>query len=60
VTHDLCSTFHIADRIALHHEGKIAHITSKEAFTQIKDPLVETILKNSIPAIPGSPHNDNR
>ena len=49
VTHDLCSTFHIADRIALNHEGKILYITTKEEFLKLEDPLVKTFLKNSVP-----------
>lgn len=49
VTHDLCSAFHVADRIALNHDGKIVYITTKEEFVKIKDPLIETFLKNSIP-----------
>ncbi len=49
VTHDLCSTFHIADRIALNHEGKIVYITTKEEFVKLQDPLVRSFLKNSIP-----------
>ena len=49
VTHDLCSAFHVADRIALNHEGQIVYITTKENFTQINDPIVQTFLKNSIP-----------
>jgi len=49
VTHDLCSAFHVADRIALNHEGKIAYITRKDEFTKIEDPLVQTFLKNAVP-----------
>lgn len=49
VTHDLCSAFHVADRIALNHEGKILYITEKENFLKINDPIVQTFLKNSIP-----------
>ena len=49
VTHDLCSAFHVADRIALNHEGKIPYITTKEEFVKINDPLIKTFLKNSIP-----------
>lgn len=49
VTHDLCSAFHVADRIALNHEGKIAYIAPKEAFVKIEDPLVQNFLKNAIP-----------
>src|ERR1700733_328542 len=49
VTHDICSTLHVADRIALSHEGKIAYIATKEEFSKINDPIVQTFLKNSIP-----------
>ncbi len=49
VTHDLCSTFHVADRIAVMHEGEIRYFTTKEKFIKIEDPLVQTFLKNSIP-----------
>lgn len=49
VTHDICSAFFVADRIALNHEGKILYITTKEDFIKIDDPIVQTFLKNSIP-----------
>lgn len=49
VTHDLCSAFHVADKIALHHDGKIAYMTTREQFPKIQDPLVQTFLKNAIP-----------
>lgn len=49
VTHDLCSAFHVADRIALNYEGKILYIATKEEFVKIEDPIVQTFLKNSIP-----------
>ena len=49
VTHDICSAFHVADRIALNHEGKILYIAPKEEFVKIQDPIVQTFLKNSIP-----------
>ncbi len=49
VTHDICSAFHVADRIALNHEGKITHIATKEEFIKIDDPIVHTFLKNAIP-----------
>lgn len=47
VTHDICSAFHVADRIALNHDGKIVYITRKEEFIKIDDPIVQTFLKNA-------------
>ncbi|MCC5831478.1 MAG: ABC transporter ATP-binding protein [Chlamydiales bacterium] len=49
VTHDICSAFYVADRIALNHEGKIAYIAKKEEFTKIDDPILQTFLKNAMP-----------
>lgn len=49
VTHDLCSAFHVADRIALNSEGKIVYITNRSEFVKINDPLIQTFLKNAIP-----------
>jgi phospholipid/cholesterol/gamma-HCH transport system ATP-binding protein len=49
VTHDICSAFYVADRIALNHEGKIVYLASKEEFIKIDDPIVQTFLKNAIP-----------
>lgn len=40
VTHDIPSALYIADRIALHQEGKIAHIDTPERFMQIDDPTI--------------------
>lgn len=49
VTHDLCSAFEVADKIAFHHDGKIAYIAEKNEFIKIDDPLVQDFLKNGIP-----------
>lgn len=49
VTHDLCSAFRVADRIALNHEGKILYNTTKEEFLHLDDPLVKHFLKNADP-----------
>jgi phospholipid/cholesterol/gamma-HCH transport system ATP-binding protein len=40
VTHDLASALYIADRIALHQDGQIAHIATPELFMQIDDPTI--------------------
>jgi phospholipid/cholesterol/gamma-HCH transport system ATP-binding protein len=47
VTHDMYSAFHIADRIALNHEGKILYLKPKEEFIKIPDPLVQSFLHNA-------------
>ena len=41
VTHDLNSALHIADRLALHEDGKITHIAEPEAFFQIDNPIID-------------------
>ncbi|MEZ5314771.1 MAG: ATP-binding cassette domain-containing protein [Chlamydiales bacterium] len=53
VTHDICSAFYVADRIALNHEGKIAYIATKEEFIKIDDPIVQRFLKHAIPMTMG-------
>lgn len=50
VTHDLCSAFHVADRIALHHEGEILFTSPKKEFVKNPDPLVQSFLKNAMPS----------
>lgn len=47
VTHDLCSAMTIGDRLAFHHEGKIAHIAPKKEFFQTDDPILQTFFKNA-------------
>lgn len=49
VTHDLRTAFHVANRIAFHHDGKILYLTTKKKFMEIDDPLVQTFIRNSIP-----------
>ncbi|MCH9609576.1 MAG: putative ribonucleotide transport ATP-binding protein mkl [Chlamydiales bacterium] len=49
VTHDLCSAFHVADKIALNHQGQIVYTATKEEFVTIDDPLIQSFLHNSIP-----------
>ncbi len=45
VTHDLFSALFVADRLALHKEGKIAHIGKPDAFLQIEDPIIQFLKK---------------
>lgn len=47
VTHDLHSALYIADRLALHEEGKIAYISDPESFLQIDDPIIR-FLKSTL------------
>lgn len=47
VTHDLNSALYMADRLALHQEGQIAHIADPETFLQIDDPTIN-FLRQSI------------
>lgn len=48
VTHDLRSALEVGDRLAFHHEGRIAQIAPKEEFLQIKDPILQAFFKNSM------------
>jgi len=43
VTHDIASAIYMADRIALHQEGQIAHVAIPEVFLQIDDPTIQFI-----------------
>lgn len=47
VTHDLVSTFQIADLIALTDDGKILHVCTKQEFLKLDDPLVKAFLTNA-------------
>jgi len=47
VTHDIRSALEVGDRLALHHNGKIRHITTKEEFFQIDDPVIQTFIQNA-------------
>ncbi|MES2273321.1 MAG: ATP-binding cassette domain-containing protein [Chlamydiota bacterium] len=40
VTHDINSALFIADRLALHQDGKIVHIADPKTFMQIDDPII--------------------
>lgn len=47
VTHDIRSAMEVGDRLAFHHDGKIAHIAPKHEFTQIDDPIVQQFFSNA-------------
>lgn len=40
VTHDIASALTIADRLALHRNGKIAYVAKPDEFIQINDPII--------------------
>lgn len=46
VTHDLNSAFFVANRIALHQEGQIAHVAEPEEFMKIDDPIIHFLREN--------------
>lgn len=48
VTHDMRSAMEVGDRLAFHHEGKIAQIAPKKDFLRIKDPLLDQFFENAI------------
>lgn len=48
VTHDIRSAMEIGDRLAFHHDGKIAQIAPKEEFLKINDPLLKEFFNNAI------------
>ncbi len=48
VTHDLQSALTLGDLFALHHEGKIVTVDTKEAFLQSSNPLIREFLQNAI------------
>ncbi len=48
VTHDLQSALTLGDLFALHHDGKIASVTTKQEFLESDDPLIREFLKNAI------------
>lgn len=47
VTHDLRSAITVGDRLALHHEGKIAFIADKLDFLKSDNPLIKTFLNDA-------------
>lgn len=45
VTHDIISSLFVGDRLALHEDGKIAHIAEPDVFMQIEDPVINFLRK---------------
>lgn len=49
VTHDMRSAYYMADRLALHQEGKITHVAEPDKFFESSDPMIQ-YLKESMSA----------
>jgi len=47
VTHDIRSALEVGDRLAFHHDGKIAHIAPKNEFFSIDDPIIQQFFQNA-------------
>lgn len=47
VTHDLSSATFVGDRMAFHHQGKIARIAPKDEFFKTDDPMLKAFLNNA-------------
>ena len=45
VTHDVHSALYISDRLALHKDGKIAHVADPTTFLNIDDPVISVLKK---------------
>jgi phospholipid/cholesterol/gamma-HCH transport system ATP-binding protein len=48
VTHDIRSAMEVGDRLAFHHDGKIAQIAPKKDFLQIDDPILHQFFENAM------------
>jgi phospholipid/cholesterol/gamma-HCH transport system ATP-binding protein len=46
VTHDIHSALFMADRLALHQEGQIAHVDAPEAFMKLDNPIINFLRDN--------------
>jgi phospholipid/cholesterol/gamma-HCH transport system ATP-binding protein len=53
VTHDVRSALHIGDRLALHENGKIAHVAKPDDFFKIENPTI-AFLKDNLSYYPGN------
>lgn len=45
VTHDIISALFVADRLALHKDGKIAYVAEPDEFLKIDDPIIDFLRK---------------
>lgn len=45
VTHDIISSLYVADRLALHKDGKIAYVAKPDDFLNIDDPIIAFLRK---------------
>jgi phospholipid/cholesterol/gamma-HCH transport system ATP-binding protein len=45
VTHDIISALFVADRLALHKDGKIAYLANPDEFLKIEDPIIDFLRK---------------
>lgn len=48
VTHDIRSALEVGDRLAFHHDGKIAEIAPKSEFLKIQNPNLQAFFENSV------------
>ncbi len=46
VTHDINSALYMADRLALHQDGRIAHIADPLTFMKIDNPIINSLKEN--------------
>ena len=58
VTHDIVSALFVADRLALHKDGKIAYVEKPDTFLEIDDDVI-TFLKRTITEDPRTFRNRN-
>lgn len=47
VTHDIRSALEVGDRLAFHHDGKIAHIAPRSEFFGLDDPIIKQFFHNA-------------
>jgi phospholipid/cholesterol/gamma-HCH transport system ATP-binding protein len=48
ITHDLKSAFRVADRVALHYDGKLWEIATPEEFQESVNPMVQQFIKGEV------------